>query len=213
MPDIELNDHSYVWTEMEEAIANPANYKWDRVKKTWHDMWRRHKNYDNKDRVFVEKSPSDVGRAHLLSENFENAWFVCQVRNPYVVAEGVARRRGDGDVRRGARHAIKMLAIQKRNIEQVENVIAWKYEDIQIMPLVLEKMVNASVPCLSGFRMDREFYASSVDGYQKKQFSSLNERQLQRLDDRSIRIMNEEFAPYERVMKFFQYDMIGQKDE
>lgn len=212
MPDIELNNHSYVWTEMEEAIGNPKNYKWDNVKKTWLDMWRTHKNFDNKDRVFLEKSPSDVGRGHLLAQEFPNSWFICQVRNPYVVAEGVCRRQQDGDIRRAARHAIKMLRIQKRNIETVPNLLAWRYEDIPEIPSVLEKLVNETIPCIDDFTFGREAYSTSLDGYQKKEFEDFNKRQLERIDERMIRIMNEEFKAHRAIMKFFNYDWMESND-
>lgn len=207
MPNTELNNQSYVWTEMIESIQNPANYKWDNIKKTWQDLWRTHKNFDNKNRLFVQKSPSDVGRAIMIEENFENAWFVCQVRNPYVVAEGVARR-FDGDIRRAARHAIKMLDLQKQNIEKVSNLLAWRYEDIPAIPDVLERLVNDSIPLVDNFSFRRDFYATSIDGYLRKGFSSLNDRQLARLDERAIRIMNEEFEPYAKTIEFFKYDRI-----
>lgn len=214
MPNIELNDQSYVWTEMIESIQDPRNYNWDNVKKTWNDMWRRHKNYDNRDRLFVQKSPSDVGRASLIEDSFENAWFACLVRNPYVVAEGVARRRGDCDIRRAARHSIKMLKLQKENIQRVSNLIAWRYEDIQAIPTVIEKLINESIPLVDGFSFNREFYASSIDGYKRSAFGDFNARQLKNVDERSLRIMNEEFEPYADVIKFFNYDRIydGQRD-
>lgn len=211
MPNIDIaeNGKSYVWTENIQAIQDPKNYKWEDVKKTWHDMWRKHPNYNNRDRIFLEKSPGDVGRAKMLSEQFEQPWFICQVRNPYVVAEGVMRRRGDSDIRRAARHAANVLSVQKWNIENVENVLAWRYEDISIIPDKIESLINDSIPDINGFSFNQKFYASSLDGYLEKCFDNFNTKQLEHLDDRQIRIINEEIDAHEDAFKFFKYERIG----
>lgn len=210
MPNMELveQNKSYVWTEMIQSIQDPINYKWDDIKKTWNDMWRQHPNYHNMDRVFLEKSPGDVGRAKLLSENFDNPWFICQVRNPYAVAEGIMRRRGDSDIRRAARHAMNVLVIQKWNIEHIPNLLAWKYEDIPVIPEKIENLINDAVPGIKNFSFKQKFYASSLDGYVENDFNNFNDKQLNRLDERQFRIINEEIDTNENAFKFFNYERI-----
>lgn len=44
---------------------------------------------------FIEKTPSNVGRAQLLQAYFPDAYFVPIVRNGYAVAEGTVRKRKD----------------------------------------------------------------------------------------------------------------------
>lgn len=209
-PNLDLAEQgkSYVWTEAIQSIQDQKNYKWDDVKKTWNDMWRKHQNYHNDNRIFIQKSPPDVGRAKMLFDNFENSWFICQVRNPYIVSEGVMRRRGDGDIRRAARHAVKVLSIQKWNIENTQNLLAWRYEDIPIIPEKIENLINEAIPDINSFSFNQQVYATSLDGYIKRGFENLNNRQLERLDERQIRIINEEIDVHEDAFKFFKYERI-----
>lgn len=217
MPDVEKTLQSSVWTELLDTLSTESNYNWVEIKKAWTDMWKKHKNFDKNNRVFIEKSPANPSRAMMMYKNFDYPYFVCQVRNPYIVAEGVFRRcqlalQTEIDIRRAAKHSIKALQIQKNNIETVPNLIAWRYEDISEIPEVLEKLVNDSIPNITDFKFTREFYASSLDGYTKKEFVNFNDRQFERIDEQMLRIMNEEFKPYKNVMKFFNYDWIENND-
>jgi len=197
-----------VWTEHLEAVQSDKAHDWEKIRAAWVSQWRGHANFKNMDRVFIEKSAYDVGRVSMLSKEFENSWFVCQVRNPYAVAEGVARRWAGVDVRRAAKHSIKMLQLQQENVETCTNVLSWKYEDLQSKKKIIEDLVNGSIPDINDFSLDKEAPANSIDGYLKREIINLNDRQIANLSSKDIKIMNEEFDPYNKTLLFFGYERI-----
>ncbi len=58
-----------------------------RLKKEW---GMRLKNRDKP--ILLEKSPQNGARMRWLQHNFDNAYFIAIIRNPYAVAEGISRK-------------------------------------------------------------------------------------------------------------------------
>ena len=192
---------------MQTEIQDPRSYDWTAIKRTWKQSWRKHPNFDNDNRVFIEKSPHDVGRVHILEQEFPGTWFICQVRNPYIVAEGVKRRKGC-EIRRAAKHSIAMLNMQKQNVTHAQNVLAWRYEDLLPKSHIIEEMVR-TIPNLEDFSLQKSVPSNSIDGYLDRRIINLNNRQMASLNDKDIKIMNEEFDPYNNTLLFFGYERIN----
>ncbi len=208
MPNFELSENGLLWTERLDQIKNSQHYKWEQVKKSWDDLWRKHDSYHNKDRIFVEKSPHNVGRVHLLENEFENAWFFVQVRNPYAVAEGIRRRMGMSkcNIRRSGTHAVKMLRLCKENITNSNQVLAWRYEDLFTKPHIIQKMITGSIMGLEDFSLGKIIPSKKMDGYENSRLSDQNPRQLSNLSEKDVRILNEVFDEYPDIMMFFNYE-------
>lgn len=207
MPDFKLSNIGLVWTENLDRIQNNGNYNWDLIKKAWDVEWRKHENYHNLNRVLVEKSPHNIGRVDILSDAFPNSWFLIQVRNPYVVAEGVRRRMGSGcDIRRAGNHVFKMLQLCRENLEQHNQILAWRYEDLFEKPHIIQKMITDSIQDISDFNFDLQIPSKTLDGYIHMNLTNMNDRQLDNLSSKDIKILNSIFDSYKSTMKLFNYE-------
>ena len=208
MPNFELRGNGLVWTENIDQVAGDKHYNWETIRSAWEDLWRRHQSYNSRDRIFIEKSPQNVGRVHLLEEEFENAWFLAQVRNPYVVAEGIRRRMAasEYDIRRTGRHSIKLLELCKTNLEDCNQVLAWRYEDLFAKPHIIEDMISGSIFGLEDFSLTKVIPSKLMDGYEQSVLTDQNPKQLENLSEKDIRILNEVFDEYSNTMMFFNYE-------
>lgn len=211
LPNLAKQGQGLVWTERIDEISNPDCYDWEKVKAGWYEIWRKQANYHQDNKILMQRSPHDVGRMKLIEENFPNAWFVIQVRNPYAVAEGVRRRMTSSmcDIRRAGHHAIKVLELQKNNIMHGNRVLAWRYEDLLAKQYVLEDMINHSIPYIQDFSFSREAPADSVDGYVKRRVTNLNDKQINSLKKQDIKILNSIFDKHSNVMNFFNYERLN----
>ena len=206
MPNFKLSNDGLVWTEQLDKVCNPVNYQWECIKKSWGEEWRKSKNFHNKERIFVEKSPHNLGRVHILQEEFDNAWFLIQVRNPYVVSEGIRRRMGSScDIRRAGLHSIRMLGLAKTSLEKYEQVLAWRYEDLFCKPDIIQNMIADSIIGLEDFSLQEVIPSKMMGGYQESKLIDQNQRQLDSLSEKDIRILNSVFDEYSNIMTFFNY--------
>lgn len=204
-----VSDMAYVWTEGISEIEKSESYNWEGIKKAWHSHWKKRSAYKNDIRIFLEKSPENVGRVKALSENFDNAWFMCQVRNPYAVAEGVRRRMTSSkcNIRRAATHALKMLELQKENLKY-DNVLMWRYEDLWYKQNCIEQMIKDCLNIID-FSIQRVVPANSVDGYiERHVVTDLNEKQIASLTEKDFHIINEVFDTRPDLMNFFNYERL-----
>lgn len=209
MPGFKLSDDGLVWTEQFDRISNRSNYDWEQVKKSWDIAWRKSSNYHNRNRVMIEKSPHNVGRIKMLAEEFEDSWFLVQVRNPYVVAEGIRRRMGSKcDIRRAGNHVAKMMELCRQNIEQENQVLAWRYEDLFNKSHIIEKMITDSIVDISDFTFSLEVPSKTMDGYKTMNLTNMNYKQINNLDDKDIDILNSVFRPYIDTLTFFDYGVL-----
>lgn len=205
MPDFGLSENGLVWTERIDQIEDPKHYKWGQVKKSWDDLWRQHENYHKKDRIFVEKSPHNLGRVNLLEKEFDNPWFLTQVRNPYVVAEGI-KRRMKCDIRRAGVHAVKMLVLARENLSNNNQVLTWRYEDLFTKPHIIQNMITESIFGLEDFSLGKTIPSKLMEGYENSILSDQNPRQLSNLSEKDARILNDVFDEHSNIMMFFNYE-------
>ena len=211
LPNMQKTAHGYNWTELLDQIRNPEYYQWPAIKKTLMDLWSEHPQFDNMNRVFIQKSPCDLGRVGMLQEEFPDACFVTQVRNPYVVAEGVKRRMvgiAECNIRRAGKHAIKVLCLAKENLEKYYNIMCWRYEDLPYKHKAIEGMVKGNMPLLGDFTVRASIPSNSVEGFKERKVIDLNPVQLSRLSAEDIKILNEEFDSHADVMNLFDYSRI-----
>ena len=206
MPNFELSENGLLWTEHLDQVLNLQFYKWEQVKNSWDDLWRQHKNYHNKERIFVEKSPHNLGRVGMMAKEFNNAWFLTQVRNPYVVAEGIRRRMGSGcDIRRAGIQSIKMLELAKRNLYTCDQLLTWRYEDLFTKPHIIQNMITESIG-LEDFSLGKVIPSKKMGGYENSRLSNQNPKQLENLTEKDVRILNEVFDQNPEIMMFFNYE-------
>jgi hypothetical protein len=209
MPQFKLSEEGLIWTEVLDQISDNSRYSWDETRNSWEDQWGKHSNYyRGKWIILVEKSPHNLGRVNLLKKEFENPWFLTQVRNPYVVAEGVRRRMGKSkcNIRRAGTHAIKMLELAKVNLSTCDQLLTWRYEDLFTKPHIIQNMITESIFGLEDFSLGKIIPSKKMDGYENSKLSDQNPRQWDNLSDKDIRILNEVFDEHSNTMMFFNYE-------
>jgi hypothetical protein len=208
MPQFKLSEEGLIWTEVLDQISDNGRYDWDETKNSWKDQWKKDYDYYRDERILVEKSPHNLGRVKLMQKEFENPWFLTQVRNPYVVAEGVRRRMGKSrcNIRRAGIHAIKMLELAKKNLPTCDQLLCWRYEDLFTKPHIIQDMITNSIQGIEDFSLDKIIPSKKIDGYEESMLTDQNPKQLDKLSEKDIRILNEVFDGHSNTMVFFNYE-------
>lgn len=114
-----LGKELFVMDDQHTYAANPENLKKD---------WAVY--YDNrKAPILLEKSPTNAGRMLWLQKHFENAHFICIVRNGYAVAEGINRKTGH-PLKKTARQWSESNRIMLEQLKGIDKSHTVLYEDL-----------------------------------------------------------------------------------
>jgi hypothetical protein len=71
---------------------NPLVYDWPGIKRDWNEIWSK----DTEAKVYLQKTPHDIFRVQMMSEQFEDLKWIIMVKDPYAYVESlfnVHRRR------------------------------------------------------------------------------------------------------------------------
>jgi len=191
---------AHFFTKKEDIFRNKKNYEWEVIKRQWNFHWAQ----SNPDAtVFLQKSPPDIVRADMLTEQFEDTKFIIMIRNPYAMVESILRANPTASLIDAATHAIRCLEIQLENSEKYLNDLVFKYEDLtdntsQVVEQI-EKFLNIS-------RMDysRIFNTKS---YSSK-ILNMNEFQIKKLSDKQLRVINSVCSKKMSVLSECGYELI-----
>jgi hypothetical protein len=122
---------------------------WAKIKDEWHKFW------DLEKPLLLDKSVPNLIRAKQIEAAFPGAHFVAMVRDPYAQCEGIVRRRHrlrmlrqperlpkhlkdtprtgstrDYAMELAVRQWVWMADRQMRNVQELERVIHFTYEDL-----------------------------------------------------------------------------------
>jgi len=126
-----------MWVEREDLFRLDEKNKGPdpiRVKKEW--MMR----LNLKKSVLVEKSPPNSARTRWLQHHFENAHFVCVIRNPYAVVEGIRRKAnppsisGNWPIEKCAYQWLRNQQVLEEDAPYLKRILWVKYEDFSNSP-------------------------------------------------------------------------------
>ena len=125
-----LGKDLFVMDENGSYTADPVQLKKD---------WAAY--YDDRHaKVLLEKSPTNSGRMRWLQEHFENAHFICIIRNGYAVAEGI-RRKTDHTIEQAAKQWSISNEIMLEDLTKIRKSHIIRYEDLSLSPeMELEKI-------------------------------------------------------------------------
>jgi hypothetical protein len=101
--------------------ADLLRFNFDGILRDWAEYW------DTSKRVLFEKCPANATRMRLLQAAFPDARFMGIVRNPYVVCEGIRRRRGH-PLEDCARHWREANRIMLEDAGHVNHFLLISYE-------------------------------------------------------------------------------------
>jgi hypothetical protein len=210
MPRPFEHDVGAVWTEKKHIFQNIENYNWPKIKEIWSNKWQLSSNWAEDDRVLVEKSPPNVLRARMMEEEFENSYFIVMVRNPYAIAEGMRRRWGR-DIRRSAKHWVEASREQVKNVENLKNVIWFRYEKLCSKPEYIKNMIVDFIPELHDLSFDVSVagtHAINKHNSTPIKITNFNSKQIKNLSRRDIRSINTELNKARDVLRYFGYSRI-----
>lgn len=188
----------------EAVLADPANYDWPHIKRTWYAAARLHD--PDAACVFLEKSPPHVARVHMLDENFHDARFIFLVRDPYAIIESIGRRRARVPrfAKVASEHVLTCLRLQKDNASRFPNSILLRYEDMCADPGGTQSKIKSLVPELDDFVLDQRI---KIKGLYDENLRDMNEDHIARLPPGLIPRLNEHLARREDLLAHFGYSL------
>ena len=177
-----------IWTEKKAFFENGSNYDWSSIRSVWNNAWAKSDKWSDKGVILLEKSPPNVIRARLLQENFEDAYFILMVRNPYVVSEGIRRRWGY-PIQRAAEHWVRATSAQIDNLGFLKKRILIKYEDLCSNPDEARSSLKRFLTELNDLNFRENISGTHAIGSLNKKkmgLTNFNKRQLENLSGADI---------------------------
>lgn len=183
-----------------------TNDKWDPNKKiNWeeiHEIWDKY--WDKSKTILLEKSPPNICRALDIQQEFNDANFICLVRNPYAQAEGILRR-SNKDAEYAANFVLKCLEYQKKNIEKLKNTILINYEELTKNHKKTKKKLISFLPELSDINTSMRFSAHNIRGLKNMKITNLNEEKIEKIEKYDLDIINSIFKQKRNLLNYFNY--------
>ena len=174
-------------------------FDWDFIKKEWLKYW------DLSKPLLLEKSPSNIVRACDIQKTFKPAYFVCMVRTPYAKLETV--KRTHSSLKDFAEIIIKEISYQKQNIEKLENVLYFTYEELTDNPENVKKSLIKFLPELED--IDTNFTSTSHNFKNKPlKITNLNAEKISKLNQEDLDKINSVLSKHKNLLSFFGYELI-----
>ncbi|MBA2409108.1 MAG: sulfotransferase [Gammaproteobacteria bacterium] len=184
------------------AWDSATEFPWEDIKNRWHHFW------DTDKPVLVEKSPPNLIRAFEIQKVFRPAYFLAMIRDPYSFCEGRRRRHKGSHIRESAVFWATCAAYQRKNIEELDNVIRVRYEDFAEKPQETRQRLLSFTPELHDIDVEGSFQARSVRGRGQEKIQNFNREKLDRLSSSDIQTINEVLERNDDLMKLFGYEYV-----
>ena len=192
----EVRDHLFVKDRWNEDLQ----IDWKMVKRVWEKYW------DLSRPILLEKSPPNILRANQIASHFQPAYFFAAWRNPYAHCESQIRRNGSNP-KQAADFAIRCLQIQRRNIEQLDNVLPISYEELTADPASFVQQANRLLPELGDLRVTGQFNVHNMLD-QPLDIKNLNCEKIALLGNRQRREINAVFGKHRSIFDYFGYRLL-----
>ena len=155
--------------------------------------------------LLLDKSPPNLIRSQQIEKCFQPVTFVAMVRNPYVHCEALMRR-DRMTAEQAARLVLQCLRHQKRNQEQLQNILLVRYEDLVKSPGKIKKQLLAFLPKLESIKIDQKFRAHNYTQEQQK-IMDFNQGKIERIKPHQLKTINSIFVEEETLLHFFNYNL------
>jgi hypothetical protein len=196
-----------MWTQREELFRlNEQDEGPDpvRLKKEW--LLR----LDRSRRLFLEKSPPNAARTRWLQRNFENAHFICLVRNGYAVAEGIRRKAEPRHLQEGwplelcARQWNRSNEVLLEDSAHLAHHIWVRYEDLAGSPETEARRICDFLGIDHGGLPggDRRWAVHEKN----EPIRNMNAESIERLSDQELQVITREA---ESMLLHFGYEVLG----
>jgi len=174
-------------------------FDWEYIKKEWLKYW------DMSKPLLLEKSPSNIFRAFEIQMTFQPAYFICMVRTPYAKLE--TAKRTHSRLSGIAELIIEELTYQKQNIEKLENVLFFTYEELTDYP---EKVKNSLIKFLPEFEDINLNFTSKSHNFKNKpmKITNLNKEKISKLNQVDLDEINSVLSNHLELLSFFGYELI-----
>lgn len=170
---------------------------WFEIKAIWEKHW------DLRKPILLEKSPPNIARAFEIEKVFQPAAFVAMIRNPYAFCESHRRRLGH-DVQIAAGKWITHAAYQIKNITGLKKLTYFTYERFTENAPQIKAQILKFMPALQDIDITQSFAAHASEAT----IQNFNHEKIGRLARTDINRINAILQDYEKVLKFFEYELI-----
>lgn len=174
---------------------------WQQVK----EIWRSHWDLDRP--LLLEKSPPNLMRAAEIEAVFRPARFVAMIRDPYAFCEGRARRH-NSTLEEAATFWVRCAEQQIRNIEQLEHIVWFTYE--QFVEQTHDSLAKVE-SLFDGLRLnnyDIDANAAPMGRVRSGALRNLNGEKIDLLSNGQIDQINAVLRTAPEVMRFFGYNYL-----
>jgi hypothetical protein len=189
--------------EVKEVMRQDAwdpdlKFPWRRIKAVWDGYW------DHDKPLLVEKSPPNLLRTDEISQHFSPIYFLLMVRNPYAHCEGLMRR-NNWDAHRAVNFTVRCLRLQKENVNKLEHMLRFTYEELVENPKVVSKRIQSFIPQIGELKYAESFKVHSMDGVVERGIVDLNQRKIHSLSINDLKQINEVLKENADIMDFWGY--------
>jgi len=176
---------------------------WDYIKKVYE------KNWDLTKPVLVEKSPPYVIRAKEIEKKFENPYFIVMTRDPYAWCAGLKIRMPNSSYHKIAEIWTNRMKYQKYNVQNLQRVLFFTYEQLCDNPEVVSNMISKFVPELSDIDITSKLSSHSRSRIKKTFITNFNLWNISKLSKKDIAEISEVLKRDKGIMKFFSYQILS----
>lgn len=198
-----LPDEGQFLPEVKEVMRQNAwdpdlKLPWRMIKEVWDGYW------DLDRPLLVEKSPPNLLRTDEIIEYFSPIYFLLMVRNPYAHCEGLMRR-NKWNAQKAAQFAVRCLRLQAENVNKLNNVLSFTYEELVENPESLSKRIQSFIPQIGELKYGESFKIHSVDGTVERGIVDLNQRKIHNLSINDLKQINDVLKANADIMDFWGY--------
>lgn len=176
---------------------------WKKIKKIWRKHWNLSKP------ILLDKSIPNIMRLNQLKEAFFPALFICIIRNPYALCEGIMRRTGKS-AKFAAEFTIKCFTYQIHNINNHKEILFFTYEDLCDNQEKIIKHIKDYINDLEDIDINQKFKAHNFKTKKAMKITNLNNEKINKLQTKDLEAINKVFIKNVSTLNFFNYQIIKQ---
>lgn len=173
---------------------------WPAIRRIWMRYW------DSTRPLLLEKSPPNLIRSADIEAHFEPAYFICMVRDPYVLCESIMRRSGS-NASTAAAFVVRCMEHQRRNANRLRNALLVRYEDLGDNPEKTCRMLSRFIPELGVLDHGRQFLAHNESG-KKSRIRNLNDGKLERISSSDLAEIGRVMGGRRETVEYFGYRLL-----
>ena len=178
---------------------------WPHIKSVWQSYW------DTSKPILVEKSPPHLIRAQQIANHFQPVSFIVMARNPYALCEGLIRR-NQWTAIEAAKHALRCLQAQQKNLQQFPDSLKITYESLTNSPAAESQRILDFLPELESLDIQASFKIHSIDGELNRPIIDLNPKKIAALSVDQIGDINGVLGQGMEALESWGYKLMSAND-